>query len=80
MSENDPQTLNLDLLYEVLESSPTVEAGLITVLVEVRHVIERIGGAYPDITDLRLFAEQLNQECAKIADAVMANTPAQGLR
>lgn len=75
-----PPGLNLQALYGTLEDSPTVEAGLITVLVETRHVIERISAAYPDISELALLARQLDDDCAKIADAVLVNTPAQGLR
>jgi hypothetical protein len=61
-----PAGLNLQMLYSTLEDSPTVEAGLITVLVETRHVLERVAVAYPDITEIRLLAEQLDNECAKI--------------
>lgn len=57
-----------------LRMAPTVEAGLINLLVRVRWQIEAHAG---DEEKMRELAHTLDTQSAELADAVLKNTPAE---
>lgn len=65
---------NLDPIHQELVDTPTVQAGLINLLVWIRHQIEASAADQDRMLDL---AQALDDQCAVLADEIIQNTPAE---
>lgn len=78
MTDSPRPALDFPSLTREVEEQPTVQAGLITVLVRVRNAIELALSVDPiDREYLTWLAGQLDSNSAVLADAVLARTPAE---
>lgn len=61
-------------LQETLDEAPTVQSGLIDLIVKIRWQIEKHASSEDKMREL---ARVLDDQCALLADAVLRNTPAE---